>query len=247
MSFAIFEIKASRMSKYQSLKEEAFEANMEIPRQKLAIYTFGNVSAIDRDLGVMAIKPSGVPYIDLQAADMVIVDLENQVVEGNKRPSSDTKTHLVLYNNFGHIGGICHTHSTYAVAWAQAIMPILNFGTTHADHLVPAVPVTDVMTDEMILGDYELETGNQILDLFRQKKYQPHEVEMVLVACHGPFSWGKNAAKAVYNATVLEELAKMAYLTLQINPLTQAIKQTLQDKHYFRKHGPGAYYGQEGY
>jgi len=230
---------------YQSLKEAAWEANMEIPRQRLAIYTFGNVSAIDRAAGVVAIKPSGVPYVDLKPEDMVLVDLDNKVLEGTKRPSSDTKTHTLLYRYFETIGGICHTHSTYAVAWAQAIQPIPNVGTTHADHLTVAVPVTEVMTDEMILGDYEHETGNQILNVFRKENLSPEEVEMILVACHGPFTWGKNAAKAVYNAAVLEELAKMAYLSLQINPLTQPIKKKLVDKHYFRKHGTNAYYGQE--
>ena len=229
---------------YQSLKEEAYEANLEIPRQRLAIYTFGNVSAIDRAAGVVAIKPSGVPYAELKAADMVLVDLDNRVIEGAARPSSDTKTHTLLYRHFEHIGGVCHTHSTHAVAWAQAIRPIPNLGTTHADHLTAAVPVTEVMTDEMIQGDYEHETGNQIIELFRREKLSPEEVGMVLVACHGPFTWGKTAAKAVYNAAVLEELAKMACLTLQINPLTTSIKQTLIDKHYFRKHGKNAYYGQ---
>ena len=232
------------MSKFKSLKEAAYEANMDIPRQKLAIYTFGNVSAIDRAAGVVAIKPSGVPYSELKPEDMVLVDLDNQVLEGNKRPSSDTKTHTLLYRHFEKIGGVCHTHSTYAVAWAQAIRAIPNLGTTHADHLVAHVPVTDVMTDAMILGDYEHETGNQILDLFKKEQLSPEAVEMVLVACHGPFTWGKDAAKAVYNAAVLEELAKMAYLTLQINPLAAPIKQALMDKHYFRKHGAGAYYGQ---
>lgn len=232
------------MSKYQSLKEAAYEANMEIQRRKLAIYTFGNVSAIDRAAGVVAIKPSGVPYSDLRPEDMVLVDLENKVLERAKRPSSDTKTHTLLYRHFPGIGGVCHTHSTYAVAWAQALRAIPNLGTTHADHLVTAIPVTEVMTDEMILGDYEHETGNQILDVFRKENLSPDEVEMVLVACHGPFSWGKDAAKAVYNAAVLEELAKMAYLTLQINPLATPIKQTLIDKHYLRKHGSDAYYGQ---
>ncbi len=232
------------MSKYTTLKEAAYEANMEIPRQKLAIFTFGNVSAIDRASGVIAIKPSGVPYSDLKPEDMVLVDLENNVVEGSRRPSSDTKTHTLLYRHFENIGGICHTHSTYAVAWAQAMRAIPNFGTTHADHLVAAVPITEVMSDEMILGNYEHETGQQILDIFRQESLSPDEVEMVLVACHGPFTWGKDAAKAVYNAGVLEELAKMAYLTLQINPLAGPIKKTLTDKHYFRKHGANAYYGQ---
>lgn len=232
------------MSKFKYLKEEVYEANMEIPKQKLAIYTFGNVSAIDRTEGVVAIKPSGVPYEELKVSDIVLMDLDNRVVEGTKRPSSDTKTHILLYRHFETIGGICHTHSTYAVAWAQAMQPIPNLGTTHADHLVAHVPVTDVMTDEMIQGDYEHETGNQILDIFKKENLSPQEVEMILVACHGPFTWGKNAAKAVYNAAVLEEIAKMAYLTLQINPLTPPIKQALKDKHYFRKHGAGAYYGQ---
>lgn len=235
------------MSNFKSLRESAYEANMEIPRQHLAIYTFGNVSAIDRAAGVVAIKPSGVPYADLKPEDMVIVDLDNNLVEGSKRPSSDTKTHTLLYRNFPNIGGVCHTHSTYAVAWAQAMLPIPNLGTTHADHLVAAVPVTDVMTDAMILGDYEHETGNQILDVFQKQNLSPEEVEMVLVACHGPFTWGNDAAKAVYNAAVLEELAKMAYLTLQINPATPPIKQSLVDKHYLRKHGKNAYYGQDGY
>ncbi len=229
---------------FKDLKEQVYEANMEIPKQRLAIYTFGNVSAIDRDKGMVGIKPSGVPYSDLTVDDIVILDLEGRVVDGEMRPSSDTKTHILLYQNFETIGGICHTHSTYAVAWAQAVRPIPNFGTTHADHLTPSVPVTDVMTDAMILGDYELETGNQILDIFKKQNLSPEEVEMVLVACHGPFTWGKTAAKAVYNATVLEELAKMALLTLQINPSVSPIKQTLIDKHYFRKHGKDAYYGQ---
>ena len=233
--------------KFQTLKEEAYLANMEIPKQKLAIYTFGNVSAIDRTEGVIAIKPSGIPYDQLKVSDMVLVDLDNKVVDSKMRPSSDTKTHVLLYSHFDTIGGICHTHSTYAVAWAQAIQPIPNLGTTHADHMTPSVPVTDVMTDAMILGDYEHETGVQILDLFKKHNLSPEEVEMVLVACHGPFTWGKNAAKAVYNAGVLEEIAKMAYLTRQINPSVSEIKQTLKDKHYFRKHGAGAYYGQEGY
>jgi L-ribulose-5-phosphate 4-epimerase len=232
------------MSKFKYLKEEVYEANMEIPKQKLAIYTFGNVSAIDRNAGIVGIKPSGVPYAELKAKDIVLMDLENRVVAGKKRPSSDTKTHILLYKNFETIGGICHTHSTYAVAWAQAMKPIPNLGTTHADHLTPSVPVTDVMTDAMIQGDYEQGTGIQILDIFKKQNLSYEEVEMVLIACHGPFTWGKNAAKAVYNATVLEELAKMAYLTLQINPQTPPIKQALNDKHYFRKHGKNAYYGQ---
>jgi L-ribulose-5-phosphate 4-epimerase len=229
---------------YKNLKEQVYEANMLIPKNGLAIYTFGNVSAIDRQNGIIGIKPSGVPYSELNAHDIVLLDLEGNVVEGKMRPSSDTKTHILLYNTFACIGGICHTHSTYSVAWAQALRPIPNFGTTHADHLTAAVPITEVMTDAMILGDYELETGNQIIQLFENQGLSPQEIEMVLVACHGPFTWGKTAEKAVYNATVLEELAKMAFLTLQINPLTPPIKQTLIEKHYFRKHGKNAYYGQ---
>lgn len=229
---------------YPSLREAVYEANLEIPRQNLAIYTFGNVSAIDRAAGVVAIKPSGIPYADLRPEDIVLVDLDNNIVDGAKRPSSDTKTHTLLYRHFPSIGGICHTHSTYAVAWAQAMRPIPNLGTTHADHLVTAVPVTDVMTEAMIRGDYEHETGNQILEVFRKENLSPEEVEMVLVACHGPFTWGKDAAKAVYNAAVLEQLAKMAYLTLQLNPATPPLQQALIDKHYFRKHGKNAYYGQ---
>lgn len=232
------------MSKYQYLKEQVYEANMEIPREDLAIVTFGNVSGIDRSGGVVAIKPSGVPYHRLKVEDIVIVDLDNVVVEGSMRPSSDTKTHTLLYKSFPSIGGVCHTHSTYAVAWAQAIRPIPNLGTTHADHLTASIPVTAVMSDEMIERDYELETGNQILDLFGKGKLSYEEVEMVLVACHGPFTWGKDPAKAIYNSIVLEEIAKMAYLTLQINPSAVAIKQSLCDKHYFRKHGKDAYYGQ---
>jgi L-ribulose-5-phosphate 4-epimerase len=232
---------------FQTLKEQAYEANMEIPKQKLAIYTFGNVSAIDRQAGVMAIKPSGVPYAQLKVEDMVLVDLDNRVVEGKMRPSSDTKTHTLLYRSFTQIGGICHTHSTYAVAWAQALLPIPNLGTTHADHLVSSVPITAVMSDEMIQGDYEHETGNQIVQAFAQQNLSTAEVEMVLVASHGPFTWGKDAAKAVYNAAVLEELAKMAYLTRQLNPNVTEIKQSLKDKHFLRKHGAGAYYGQDGY
>jgi len=232
------------MSKYKYLKELVYEANMEIPKEELSIVTFGNVSGIDRAEGVVAIKPSGIPYHKLKVEDIVIVDLDNVVIEGNMRPSSDTRTHTLLYKSFPSIGGVCHTHSTYAVAWAQAMKPIPNLGTTHADHLTSEIPVTAVMSDEMIRRDYEMETGNQILDKFRESSLSPEEVEMVLVACHGPFTWGKDPAKAVYNAIVLEEIARMAFLTLQINPETPSIKQSLIDKHYFRKHGKDAYYGQ---
>jgi len=231
------------MGKYRELQREAYEANMEIPRQKLAIYTFGNVSAYDPGLGVFAIKPSGVPYDKLTPEGMVVVDLEGDVVEGALRPSSDTPTHRLLYREFADIRGITHTHSPYAVAWSQALEPIPIYGTTHADHLTADIPCTQVMSDAAIERDYEIETGRQILEEFAERNHR--EIEMVLVACHGPFTWGKNAAKSVYNSAVLEELAKMAYLTMSIRPETPRLKQALIDKHYRRKHGAGAYYGQE--
>jgi L-ribulose-5-phosphate 4-epimerase len=227
---------------YKDLKERAFRCNLEIPKHGLAIYTFGNVSVFDPHRAVFAIKPSGVPYENLKADDMVVVDLDYRVVEGKLRPSSDTKTHAVLYRNFHDIGGIAHTHSTYAVAWAQANKSIPIFGTTHADHLQSDIPCTEQMNDEMIRGDYEEETGNQIIKTFKNLSYK--EIEMVLVASHGPFTWGTTAEKAVYNSAVLEEIAKMAYLTLQINSEAPQLKSALIEKHYRRKHGSEAYYGQ---
>jgi L-ribulose-5-phosphate 4-epimerase len=230
------------MSKYQDIKEQAFESNLQIPEMGLAIYTFGNVSAFDADKVVFAIKPSGVPYSDLKVEQMVVMDLEDKVVEGSLRPSSDTKTHRVLYQSFPDIRGITHTHSTYAVAWSQALLPVPIFGTTHADHLAQDIPCTEVMRDEMIEGDYEEQTGKQIVDVFQSLSYK--EIEMVLVACHGPFTWGNSAEKSLYNSAVLEEIAKMALLTKQINPQTAPLKKALRNKHYQRKHGKNAYYGQ---
>lgn len=230
------------MGKFDEIKNRAYECNMELPRQGLVIYTFGNASAIDRIEGIIAIKPSGVSYDVLTPKDMVIVDLNGKIVEGGLNPSSDTKTHLVLYKNFPAIGGVAHTHSTYAVAWAQAAQSIPIFGTTHADHLHVDIPCTDFMTKAMIEGDYEVETGNQIITAFQNFSYQ--EVEMVLVAGHGPFAWGKTPEKAVYNSVVLEELAKMALLTRQINPQVSRLDEALIQKHYQRKHGSKAYYGQ---
>ncbi len=227
---------------YRELREQCLVANLEIPRQKLAIATFGNVSAVDRKAGVFAIKPSGMPYEQLQVEDMVVVDFDCQVVAGNRRPSSDTRTHAVLYRHFADIGGIAHTHSTYATAWAQARRPIPILGTTHADHLGCDVPCTEVMDDAMIQGDYEEQTGVQIVRAF--KDLSATEVEMVLVACHGPFTWGATPEKAVYNSAVLEELAKMAIFTKLINAETPLLKPTLIAKHYSRKHGGKAYYGQ---
>jgi L-ribulose-5-phosphate 4-epimerase len=229
---------------YTELKQIAYEANMELPKLGLVLYTFGNVSAIDREKGVFAIKPSGVPYEKLRPEDMVIVDLDANVVEGSMRPSSDTKTHAVLYKHWEKIGGIVHTHSTYATAWAQAQMDIPIMGTTHADHLTTDVPCAPVMSDEMIKGNYEYETGFQILNAFQDKKLDYQETEMVLVSNHAPFTWGKSAAKAVYNSAVLEEIARMAMFALQINPEAPRLKQALIQKHYERKHGPDSYYGQ---
>ncbi|WP_297335059.1 L-ribulose-5-phosphate 4-epimerase [Algoriphagus sp.] len=232
------------MSLFNTLKEECFEANMLLPKLNLVIYTFGNVSVVDRNQGVFAIKPSGVPYEVLKPADIVLVDFEGQVIESQLRPSSDTKTHAFLYQHWEKIGGICHTHSTYAVAWAQALRDIPILGTTHADHLTADIPCAPPMADDLIQGDYEHNTGQQILDCFSAKELNPEEVEMVLVGNHGPFTWGKDAHKAVYNSGVLEELAKMAHLTLQLNPHASRLKDSLIKKHFERKHGKDAYYGQ---
>jgi L-ribulose-5-phosphate 4-epimerase len=229
-------------SSYAELKERSWQANMEIPRRGLAIYTFGNVSAYDAGRAVFAIKPSGVAYEALTPADMVVVDLEARIVEGQLRPSSDTKTHAALYRAFQGIGGIVHTHSTYATAWAQAGMSIPIYGTTHADHLAEDVPCTAVMTAEAVLGDYEAETGTQIIDCFRTR--DPGHTPMVLVAGHAPFTWGKTAEKAVYHAVVLEELAKMAAITRSLDPQAARLPEYLIRKHFERKHGKSAYYGQ---
>ncbi|MGS2761496.1 L-ribulose-5-phosphate 4-epimerase [Sinomicrobium sp. M5D2P9] len=232
------------MSEYKEIKEVCYRANMQLPELGLVVYTFGNVSCVDRDKKVFAIKPSGVPYADLSPEDMVIVDFDNNIIEGKMRPSSDTKTHAYLYKIWEDIGSIVHTHATYSVAWAQAQMDIPIFGTTHADHLTTDIPCAPPMKDEYIQGNYEHMTGKQIVDCFEEKGLSHTEVEMVLLGNHGPFAWGKNADKAVYNSKVLEELAKMAYLTLQINPSAPRLKDTLIQKHYNRKHGKDAYYGQ---
>ena len=232
------------MTGFQALKQECFAANMQLPKLNLVVYTFGNVSAVDREKGVFAIKPSGVPYEELKVEDIVIVDFDNNIIEGKMRPSSDTKTHAFLYKHWEKIGGICHTHSTYAVAWAHAQMDLPSFGTTHADYLTADIPCAPPMSDSLIQGDYEHNTGQQILDCFASKGLRPDEVEMVLIGNHGPFAWGKNAAKAVYNSKVMEEIARMAYLTLQINPNAPRLKDALIKKHFERKHGKDAYYGQ---
>ncbi len=232
------------MSPFQQLKEECYEANMELPKLGLVLYTFGNVSAVDRDRGVFAIKPSGVPYETLQPADIVIVDMDNNIVEGSMRPSSDTRTHSLLYRVWPEVGGICHTHALYSVSWAQAQRDIPIMGTTHADYLTVDIPCAPPMSDELISGDYEHNTGQQIIDCFEARQLDYKEVEMVLIGNHGPFTWGKDASAAVFNSRLLEELAKMAMYALSINPEAPRLKDALIKKHYERKHGKNAYYGQ---
>ena len=228
----------------EELKRKVFQANLELVRQGLVIYTWGNVSGIDREKGLVVIKPSGVSYDDMTPDDMVVVSLETgQTVEGDLNPSSDTPTHLALYRAFPNIGGVVHTHSTYATAWSQAGMDIPNVGTTHSDYFHNAIPCTEDMTEEQVMGHYELETGNVIVAKF--EGINPDHTPGVLVKNHGPFTWGKNPMKAVENAVVLEEVAMMARHTLTMNPNVD-FQQELLDKHYFRKHGAGAYYGQEG-
>ena len=233
------------MSSYKDIKQQAYEANMQLPKLGLVLFTFGNVSAADRAKGVFAIKPSGVPYEDLTPEKMVIVDFDGNTVEGSLRPSSDTQTHAVLYKHWEDIGGVVHTHSTYGTAWAQAQKAIPIFGTTHADHLTVDIPCAPPMDDAMIKGNYEYETGFQIMNHFESLGLSYKEVEMILVGNHAPFTWGKTAEKAVYNSAVLEAVAQMALLTQQINPQAPRLKDSLIEKHYERKHGAGAYYGQK--
>ncbi len=232
------------MTRYDKIKQAAYDANMQLPQLGLVLFTFGNVSVIDRELKVFAIKPSGVPYKDLSPDKMVIVDLDANVVEGTLRPSSDTKTHAVLYKNWEKIGAIVHTHSIYATAWAQAQRDIPIFGTTHADHNTVDIPCAPPMNDEMIAGDYEFQTGFQILNCFSERGLSYEEVEMILVGNHAPFTWGKTADKAVYNSAVLENIAHMALLTEQVNAQAPRLKDALIKKHFDRKHGANSYYGQ---
>ncbi|RYZ26192.1 MAG: L-ribulose-5-phosphate 4-epimerase [Sphingobacteriales bacterium] len=234
------------MSRYESIKQASYEANMQLPKLGLVLYTFGNVSAVDRTEGVFAIKPSGIPYEDLTPEKMVVVDFDGFIVEGNLRPSSDTATHAVLYKHWEKIGGIVHTHSTYATAWAQAQRDIPIFGTTHADHNTVDIPCAPPMDDSMIEGDYEYQTGFQIMNHFTEKGLSYEEVEMILVGNHAPFTWGNSPAKAVYNSAVLEQVAHMALLTERINPSAPRLKDALVKKHFERKHGPHSYYGQSG-
>ena len=231
------------MSGFKTLKEEALEANLEIKRQNLAIYTWGNASAFDPVKNVFAIKPSGVPYDKLNTELMIVVDIDGKIVEGKLNPSSDTKTHMVLYRNFPGIRGITHTHSPYAAAWAQAGMSVPIFGTTHADHGTENIPCTKIMSPDAVKNDYELETGNLIVEHFKKENLDYSFTEMVLVAGHGPFTWGAVASQSVYHAAVLEEICKIAFFTININPKTEALPEYIIRKHWERKHGPGAYYG----
>jgi len=232
------------MQQYQDIRQAAYEANMQLPALGLVIFTFGNVSAADRKQGVFAIKPSGVPYAELTPEKMVIVDFDGKTVDGLLRPSSDTLTHAVLYKHWEHIGGIVHTHSTYATAWAQSQRDIPIYGTTHADHNTVDIPCAAPMADDMIAGDYEYQTGFQIINTLVQRGLTYTDIEMILVGNHAPFTWGETPVKAVYNSAVLESVAQMAYLTESINGNAPRLKDALIKKHFERKHGPGSYYGQ---
>lgn len=228
----------------ENLKQQVLKANLALPKHGLVTLTWGNVSGIDRDQGLFVIKPSGVAYEELTAEDLVVVDLEGNVVEGDLRPSSDTPTHRVLYRSFPDIGGIVHTHSPWGTSWAQAGRPLPASGTTHADYFYGEVPVTRPMTRAEIEGDYELETGHVIVERFRELGLDPMQVPGVLVHAHAPFAWGKDALQAVQNAVVLEEVAKITARMLLLNPDSQPMEQTLLDRHFLRKHGANAYYGQ---
>lgn len=229
----------------EQLKEQVFRANLDLVKHNLVIFTWGNVSGIDREKGLVVIKPSGVSYDKMKVSDMVVVDLETgRVVEGDLNPSSDTPTHLVLYKAFPELGGIVHTHSTYATSWAQAGMDIPNIGTTHADYFHDCIPCTDDMTEEEVMTNYELETGNVIVRRFKKDNINPVHTPGVIVKNHGPFTWGTDADNAVYNAVVTEQVAKMAFISFAINPNT-TMNPLLVEKHFSRKHGPNAYYGQK--
>jgi L-ribulose-5-phosphate 4-epimerase len=227
----------------KQLKESVLEANLELPKRGMVTYTWGNVSGICREKGLIVIKPSGVPYEKLKLEHLVVVDLDGNQVEGELRPSSDTPTHLVLYRSFTEIGGVVHTHSPWATGWAQAGRGIPALGTTHADYFYGEIPCTRDMTAEEIQGDYETQTGNVIVETFQER--EPLHIPGVLVKSHGPFSWGQDAHKAVHNAVVMEEVAKMAFYTFGLTPDIVAIDQVLLDKHFLRKHGSNAYYGQK--
>lgn len=228
----------------EQLKQEVYRANLELPRRGLVTYTWGNVSGIDREQGLIVIKPSGVEYEDLRPENLVVLDLEGRKVEGKLNPSSDTKTHLELYRTFPSLGGIVHTHSPHAVAWAQAGEDIPCYGTTHADYFYGPVPCARHLTPAEVEEDYELNTGKVIIETFEMRGINPVHVPGVICCSHGPFAWGKDAAQAVYHAVVLEEVARMAILTRQVNPHAPTAPRHVQEKHFLRKHGPNSYYGQ---
>lgn len=228
---------------YEALKKRVYEANLDLPRYGLVVFTWGNVSEIDRDLQVVAIKPSGVEYSSMNVDDIVVVDLDGRVVEGTLKPSSDLATHLELYKAFSDIGGIVHTHSRWATIFAQAQKAIPCFGTTHADYFYGDIPCTRPLSDAELKSEYEKNTGLVIIETF--KSIKATDVPGVVVGSHGPFTWGKDGHEAVHNAVVMEEVAMMAWHTMQLSPSQKAIPQTLLDKHYLRKHGKNAYYGQK--
>jgi L-ribulose-5-phosphate 4-epimerase len=229
---------------FDELKKQVFEANLDLAKHGLAIFTWGNASAIDRSKGIIAIKPSGVPYETMKWEDMVLVDLEGNVVDSVYKPSSDTSTHLVIYKHFSDVGGVVHTHSEWATAWAQAGLSIPALGTTHADYFYGDIPCTRSLSEEEVDGDYEKATGEVIVETFHEKKIDPMAIPGVIIKNHGPFAWGTDAHNAVHNAVVMEQVAKMAHHTLILNKESR-IDQFLLDKHYKRKHGPNAYYGQK--
>ena len=230
----------------EALKQVVYEANMELPRRGLVTYTWGNVSGIDRESGLVVIKPSGVDYEDLTPDKLVVLDLDGHIIEGTLNPSSDTKTHLELYKAYPKLGGIVHTHSPYAVGWAQAGKDIPAYGTTHDDYFYGPVPCARHLTPEEVEEDYELNTGKIIIETFNERGIDPVHVPGVICHSHGPFTWGKDAKQAVYHAVVLEEVAKMALYTIQVSAQAPAAPQHILDKHFLRKHGPNAYYGQKG-
>ena len=223
---------------------DVLEANLALPKAGLVVFTWGNVSGIDRSRGIIVIKPSGIPYDGMKEEHLVILDLDGKIISGKFKPSSDTETHLEIYRSFAEVGGIVHTHSRWATIWAQACKGIPAYGTTHADYFYGEIPCTRKLTEEEINGPYELNTGKVIVETFLTRKINPAAIPGVVVAGHGPFAWGKDAADAVHNAIVMEECAMMAIHTQQVNPQIQPLEQELMDRHYLRKHGKNAYYGQ---